>query len=123
MGQMTIGVKYGGYQGKDTLYVVEGRRCSEGTVFLLLDWIGIAFNSVSHAETKKALETLLDNYSQVFQPGLGTMTQVKALRPDARQRFCRPRPVPFAIRDKVGQELDKLEELGSINILFPSHLT
>ena len=66
MGQMTIGVKYGGYQGKDTLYVVEGRRCSEGTGFLLLDWIGVAFNSVSHTETKKALETLLDNYSQVL---------------------------------------------------------
>ena len=96
MGQMT------GYQGKHTLYVVEG----SGPMLLGRNWLSDirldwrSINSVSHAETKQALETLLDNYSQVFQPGLGTMTQVKAhlsLRPDARPRFCRPPPVPFAV--------------------------
>ena len=43
------------------------------------------------------------------------MRHIKAsltLKPDAKPRFCRPRSVPFSIKPKVGQELDRLEEEG-----------
>ena len=36
------------------------------------------------------------------------------VRPGANPRFHRSRPVPFAIRDAVEQELDKLESEGII---------
>ena len=61
------------------------------------------------------LEALLSRYPDVFKPDLGTMTQIKAhltLKPNAQPRFCRPRSVPFAIKEKVGKELDRLEEAG-----------
>ena len=78
-----------------------------------LDWVSI--KSVSVDERQQALDKLLHTYGQVFQPGLGTMTQIKAhlsLKADSRPVFRRPHTVPFAIREKVGKELDKLEEQG-----------
>ena len=51
----------------------------------------------------------------MFEPGTGTMTQLSAhfsLKEQAEPRFCKPPPIPFAIRDWVGQELDRLEESG-----------
>ena len=81
-----------------------------------LDWASI--KGVALIGTK--LEWLLDQYGEVFQLGLGTMTQIKAqlsLQPDTRPLFHRPHSVPFSIRDKVGKELDRLEELGVLRRL------
>ena len=35
-----------------------------------------------------------------------------SLRDGANTRFCHPRPVPFAIKETVGRELDRLEATG-----------
>ena len=70
---------------------------------------------MAYAEKQHALETLLDKYGQIFQPGLSTMTQFKAhltLKPGTTPVFRRPHSVPFAIREKVSKELDRLEEQG-----------
>ena len=48
-------------------------------------------------------------YPEVIQEGLGTMKHVHAhlsFREGTNSRFCRPRPVPFAIKETVGRELD-----------------
>ena len=78
-----------------------------------IDWASI--KAVSQGEQVVDLETLLLRYPDVFKPDLGTMTQIKAhltLKPNAQPQFCRPRSVPFAIKEKVGKELDRLEEAG-----------
>ena len=117
LGQLAVTVEYQGYHGVHTLYVVEG----SGAALLGRDWLSkirldwASIKSLALGGRQQALDKLLDSYEQVFQPGLGTMTQIKAhlsLKPDARPVFRRPHQVPFTIREKVGKELDKLEEQG-----------
>ena len=54
---------------------------------------------------------LCNEFSKLFEPGLGKMLNYKAhiyIKPDARFRFFKPRPVAFAIRSKIETELDRL---------------
>ena len=61
------------------------------------------------------LSSLLDQHQALFQDELGTIEKEKAtllVRPDCTPKFFKPRPVPYAIRDAVGSQLDKLEAEG-----------
>ena len=61
------------------------------------------------------MEESTKKYPEVFQEGLGTMKHVHAhlsLRESAKPHFCLPHPVPFAIKETVGRELDQLEATG-----------
>ena len=63
------------------------------------------------------MKDLIDRYTKVFKEGLGIMQDIRAtlsLKEGATPRFHRPRPVPFAIREAVGKELDHLEEAGTL---------
>ena len=62
-----------------------------------------------------SLHTLMQRYEQLFAEGLGTVEPYKVslqVQPGAKPRFFKPRPVPFVIRDAVGNELDQLEQQG-----------
>ena len=53
----------------------------------------------------------------MFQEGLGTLKGFKAriyVDPDAPPRFHPARSVPFALRDKVNEELEHLQAEGTI---------
>ena len=117
--QMAVEVKYKDYEGRHTLYIVEGNGLAlvgrDWLCKIQLDWPSI--RTVSCQESMQALEELLNKYSQIFQPGLGTISQMKAhlsLMSDAKPQFHRPRSVPFTIKEKVGKQLDRLEELGAL---------
>ena len=118
LGEMNVEVRYGAYIGKHTLQVVEG----DGPPLLgrdwlkdiHLDWAIIRTLSIPTSATPPSVEKLLGKYPAVFQPGLGTMKQHVhlSLREGSSPRFCCPRPVPFAIKEAVGKELDRLEAAG-----------
>ena len=117
VGQMSVRVTYNGYVGNLTLYVVKGNGPSllgrDWLEKIKIDWVGI--KAVTSSDLKQEVETLLNKYPQICQPGLGTMTQMTAhlsFKPDIQPRFCRPRPVPYSIKEKVGKELDRLEATG-----------
>ena len=62
-----------------------------------------------------SLNTLMRKYQQLFSKGLGKVEPYRVslqVQPGAKPRFFKPRPVPFAIKDAVGKELDTLEKEG-----------
>ncbi|ETW98372.1 MAG: hypothetical protein ETSY2_42930 [Candidatus Entotheonella gemina] len=114
LGQMSVAVRYNGYQGQHVLYVVKG----SGPALLGREWLSkikLDWSSIKSVFRSTTVDELCGKYSEVFQSGPGAMTQIKAhlnLRQDARPVFRRPYTIPFAIKDKVAQELDRLEEQG-----------
>ena len=72
---------------------------------LQLNWRHIFF--VSKTET---LSDILKRHDEVFNRGLGT---IKGFKADINV-FCKARPVPYALRQKVEEELDRLESQGVV---------
>ena len=63
------------------------------------------------------LQELLDRHGEVFQAELGTLRGYEAkihVEPGAKPRFCKARTVPYALRKKVEQELERLTKEGII---------
>ncbi len=63
------------------------------------------------------LKKLLHKHDSLFEDELGTVTSHKAtlrVRPDATPRFFKPRPVPYATKEVIGDELDRMEQQGII---------
>ena len=59
----------------------------------------------------------LKPYESVFREGIGTLKGMKAkfyVDDTVKPRFCKPRPVPFALRAKVEDELDRMQDAGII---------
>ena len=59
---------------------------------------------------------MLKQHKEVFE-GLGELKGHKAkisVDPSAQPRYCKAHPVPYALREKVDQELDRLEREGII---------
>ena len=80
-----------------------------------LDWTQIFSEGVY--QVKSPLDDLKQHYADLFQDGLGTVTGVEAtlhLVDDARPKFLRARPVPYAMRPAVEQEIARLEQEGVI---------
>lgn len=72
-----------------------------------LDWKNITL------ETKDG--RLLQKYSLVFQDGLGTIRDFQAklwVKEDAAPVFHRPWPVPFSLKSRIDEELERLVEVG-----------
>ncbi|XP_054260546.1 uncharacterized protein K02A2.6-like [Macrosteles quadrilineatus] len=81
-----------------------------------LDWAEL--KTVSNNTTSTALEDLLDEFKELFEPGVGLIPHKKAhlqLVEGARPIFVNARPVPYALTEKVELELNRLEEAGIIS--------
>ena len=77
-----------------------------------LDWDKIC------AVTKQTkAQEILEKFTEFFSEGLGQMNTITAsltLKEGAKPQFCRARPVPFALKEAIEQELDNLEEADII---------
>ncbi|XP_054259880.1 uncharacterized protein K02A2.6-like [Macrosteles quadrilineatus] len=81
-----------------------------------LDWAEL--KTVSNNTTSTALEDLLDEFKELFEPGVGLIPHKKAhlqLVEGARPIFVKARPVPYALTEKVELELNRLKEAGIIS--------
>ena len=106
-GQHDVTVTYGDQVQKLIITVVDGDGPS-----LLGRELGLNWTQFSKVQNSSAqLEDLMKEYSEIFQDELGTVRGFQAsLHLDSPQpKFFQPRPVPFAIRDAIGHELDCFE--------------
>ena len=88
--------------------------------YIRLDW-----NSIFAVCTirKKTLDTLLKRHESLFTDELGNVKPFTAslqILARATPRFFKPRPVPFAIKDAISQELYHLEKQGIISSVSTS---
>ena len=102
-----VNVGYKGQVAADMpLVIVQG----SGPSLLGRDWlsqISLDWSEIHHVRTE-SLQAILDRHPAVFQEGLGTLKGFKAkiyVDPNAPPKFHSARSVPYAVRDKVDQEL------------------
>ena len=79
---------------------------------LRLDW-----KNTYYVRESPALAAVLNDHRAVFKNELGTITCAKAeihVNPQVPPSFHRPRPVPFALKQKVETELERLQREGII---------
>ena len=116
---MVVQVKYGEYVGEHTLYVVGG----SAPCLLGCDWLHDIRLDLSSIRTLSAHNSLLtlyqlnQKYAEVFQQEHGTIKGFTAklhLKDGTKPQFCRPRSVPFAIKEAVGREIDRLVENSTL---------
>ncbi|XP_062620753.1 uncharacterized protein K02A2.6-like [Saccostrea cucullata] len=80
-----------------------------------LDWSEIF--SISEFNKSEGLKKTLDKFEDVFRDELGAVKGMKAkiyVDQAAQPRYYKARPVPYAIKEKVEQELDRLHKSGII---------
>ena len=97
--------------------VVKGKGSSllgtDWSKYIRLDWSEIF--TVTQGSAHNAED--LGEFAEVFGETRGTIKGVKAsivVDPAAQPRFFKPRPVPYALYEKVGEELDRMEAEGTI---------
>ena len=83
-----------------------------------LDWAEVRRGqTMSRSIHKVTIEQILCQYPDVMEDGLGTLKGLKGrllVDPDAVPRFFKPRAIPYALRDKVEDELKRLQDEGII---------
>ena len=109
MGSTEVQVVYEGQTTTPLLVVVEG----DGPTLLGRNWLSkIRLNwDKIHYMTSPGLHESLSKYDELFQERLESFKDYEAkieVDPGATPRFCKARIVPYAIREKVEEELDRL---------------
>ena len=69
-------------------------------------------NAVQVSNTSRS--SVLDKFEDVFADVLGTIQSKLTMDDSACPKFCKPRPVPLAMRTAVEQELERLKSEGML---------
>ncbi|XP_056022163.1 uncharacterized protein K02A2.6-like [Ostrea edulis] len=96
----------------------------DGPAFLGRDWLGKLRLNWQEIKTLRSttcestsLNDLLETHKELFSSGIGTLKHIKGsvkVNSDAKPVFLKARTVPYSLRTKVEQELDKLQTDGII---------
>ena len=119
LGSIEVLVQYQGQEEHLPLLVVAGT----GPTLLGRDWLlklRLDWSRLNHLDTspvQNKLQGVLHRHSRVFQDELGrvkTMSAKIQVDTEVQPKFHRARPVPYAMREKVNRELERLQEAGII---------
>ena len=115
VGVLRLQVKYQTYLGYHDLYVVGGNGPTllgrDWLQFVRLDWHSLGGAYVG--ERSLTLNDVIEEQSEVFRDELELMTEYKAtlaIKLGAKPIFVCPRSVPFALREPVERELERLRK-------------
>lgn len=115
VGVMDVTVLYAGRTAALSVYVVQ----DGGPPLLGRDFIhrfNLQFAPVLYLESDdNSISEIIKQYPRVFSDKLGCLNNFAVklpLKHDAKPIFIKARPVPFALRDKVNRELDRMVSLG-----------
>ena len=118
-GEVVVSVRAKDQEKELSLLVVEGT----GPPLLGRDWLNLlgldwpSMCRLHYTDTSDKLETILGEHSAVFSdtPGCLRSHKVKIhLRPEATPKFCKARQPPYAMRQRIEEELDRLQRDGII---------
>ena len=116
IGQTEVEASVNHQTAKLKLEIVEGN----GPSLLGKDWLRklkLDWRQIFQVRADGQLQQILSNHKEVFQDTLGQIKEVKAkvyLKTDAKPKFLRARNVPWALRVKVEEELERLQKAGVI---------
>ena len=108
-GQTDVSVEYHNQVAKLPVFDLRGR----GPDLMGRSWLGqvnLDWGYIKKVST--ALGDLLKNHAELFEEGIGTMKGMKAKlhsKEGSIPIFCKPRSVPFALREAIEMDLDQLE--------------
>ena len=115
VGCCNVNVEYNGQTADVPLLIVQG----SGPTLLGRDWLSqirLDWKQIHRVHTL-SLQAVLNRHPAVAEEGLGTLKGFKAkiyVDPTAQPKFHRARSVPYALRDKVEKELQRLQEEGTL---------
>lgn len=126
LGILEVNVTYNSIRRKLDLYVFQN-----GTTNLLgRQWLAelkleipiipnnnVSVEKISSEQRIEIVNECVSRYEELFSEGLGCFTGGRAslrLRPGAQPVYCRARPLPYALRDRVDAELDAMQRAGVI---------
>ena len=78
-----------------------------------LDVLRLDWKEIHLVGSMDLLRSLLDKYAEVFKEGLGELKKHEAkihVDREAQPKFCKARPIPYAMRNKVEEELAQLQK-------------
>ena len=115
-GSVMVQVRHNGQTVSLPLIITEG----DGPTLLGRNWLEalrLDWRTIFRVGQRQTLPEVLEQHANVFKQELGELkgTQAKIHVDDnVRPRFEKARTVPFAIREKVEEELERLQALGVI---------
>ena len=93
----------------------------DGPALLGRNWleeIKLNWQTIIHlSHHKKQLDKILRNHTELFEEGLGTLKGTTAkihVDPTTTPTFHKARPVPYALREKIELDMERLERAGTI---------
>lgn len=113
LGKVLVDVKYQKTECTLPLLVIQGR----GTSLLGRDWFGALGIEVTgvYQVRQQSTAAILAKHAEVFAEELGACRGPPVsieVDPNTAPKFFKSRPVPFALRSKVDEALDRLVEQG-----------
>uniref|UniRef100_A0A803JEW5 Gypsy retrotransposon integrase-like protein 1 n=1 Tax=Xenopus tropicalis TaxID=8364 RepID=A0A803JEW5_XENTR len=122
LGEILAPVTYEGQSLTLPLVVVKGNRPTllgrNWLKHLKLNWAKIFTIKQTEATFHKNLEQILSKHDSLFKEEFGSIKGLKAtitVNSDAKPIFHKPRPLPYALKEPVEKELERMEHYGIVS--------